>query len=341
MPIGTHYSALTAVTWTPLVPESVTLWNPNLPQGSNPQSYWTARGNLATVLGKSSTSNGIVSTSFQTRYLHQNFLAALPPPRWNDKIRSEQPVNASIESDQTGDSVKLTPLGNGPREVAVGQILMDDMATQYLNNTAYGNAPWGTYFHRNTIDSYGINAAFSRVAQQLGTLQLFDQYGLPDFSIVGHAVTDTRTPASSPDAHVFTAAFTKVIDGVPTISFFAFNPGTQPVVANFWRVTDTSETTPLVTGGGLLVQPKRWAKAQSPVGAVQVHTPMFHAAAKHFTFTVDLDHRAILHVERSRDLKTWEVVPVSAHSPSEKTYKLDLGAEVGAASFYRITTLDR
>ncbi|MBX3748033.1 MAG: hypothetical protein KF833_22220 [Verrucomicrobiae bacterium] len=871
MTLGTNLTTQTAVTWTPLVPESVTPWAPALPSGSPVLRYWTARGTLATYLGTPTTADGTSASSFQTRYLHQNFLAALPPPRWTGSVHSDQPLNATIITRDQQDYAETAPIGSGPRMVSVGQFLMDDIATQYMNNTAYGNQPWGVYFHRNSIDSYGVNAAFSRVAQQLGTLHLFDQYapaakptyidqfwfnaqgpvpyyrapdthrpgvdpaaalqdtvaglqkgisslfgenpavavvnydfwsggfkqdgsadivnhrtpnlwnieyfvrwepeagrvvmhpngafpaffwtprttnmappvattypppalqpqretppvpadainvdppqniptdqssnpyypgtmwdgfgiasqfndhhynlgyliaaaslvtlydnswldtptasawagrdafgpgidaiiqtlgndpdnpafqsalflpeemrssfpkfsffdvwaghpwasgitpgpgtqplglnensnyegnqawsattlwgmatdrpavtdlglflytlgswagdfyffdknanavpgnpwswvpvttgsdtnnggvyqpgltqhaanplggtnsipvgtatqyqgggslanffggfpqgsrliqafpatpwhlaigrnpgfmrqwsaalaspewqalnvnhpdqpalfkgqymaaldqvmalggmdrpsaaapyadpsgqlplldywanlfigdgtppyaigavgqsmlqpsqtvgevfhwlltldqyGLPDFSIVGHAVSDSRTPASSPDAHVFTAAFTKVVDGLPITSYFAFNPGTRAVVANFWRVDDTAETTPLVSGG-LLVQPKRWARAQNPPGEVHLHSPQLDPVTGHFTFTVDVDHTLVLLLERSFDLITWESIPIPPHDPTQKVYDLDLGPNPNGSAFFRITTLD-
>ncbi|MFN0069098.1 MAG: glycosyl hydrolase, partial [Limisphaerales bacterium] len=871
MQLGTNLAGA-AVSWTPLVPESATAFAPALPGGSAPLRYWSARGGHLTILGTPAGSGAAATTSFQTKHLHNNFLAALPPPRWTNIVRSEQPLNAIVGSGPGGDTVQAVPIGSGPKEVTVGQFLMDDLATQYMNNTAYGNAPWGVFFHRNSIDSYGVNAALSRVAQQLGTLQLFDQYapqaartyvdefwynapgpspfyrapdtnrpgvnpaqalhdtvaglqlglsslfaekphpvvvnfdywaggqdtngvavnvpirkpnlwnleyfvrwepeagrvlmhpngafpaffwtprstnmappvattfpaappqpqrevpplptgaanvdppqniptdqssnpyhpgtmwdgfgiasqfndhhynlgyliaaasltsiydnswldqpaasewakgsgygagidaiiqtlgndpdnaalqsslhtademrtsfpkfsffdtwaghpwasgitpgpglqvmglnensnyegnqawsattlwgmatdrpavtdlgiflytlgswsgdfylfdkngnqvpgnpwswvpvttgtdtnnggiyvpglsqhaanplggrtqtpvgtatmyqgggslanffggfpqgsrliqafpaapwhlamgrntafmrnwsaalaspewqalnvvvpdkavnfkaqymaaldqvvalggtdrpsaaapfadptgslplpdywanlyvgdrtppwaigatgqsllqpsqtvgsmyhwlltldqyGLPDFTLVGHGVTNAAAPASSPDAHVFTAAFTKVVDGLPVASFFAFNPGTQPVMANFWNVTDTAQTNALVPGGGLLVQPKRWARAQVPPGIVEVHSPDYDPVTKKFTFVVDVDHMTVLLIETSPDLVNWLPVPVPPHDPAAKKYTIDLGDRAGGSAFFRITTLD-
>ncbi len=179
--LGVQPTNATDVLWHPLDPATAQPFQPALPETSAPLRYWTVRGSLATYLGTSASSNGIATTSFTTRYLHNNFLAAMPPLRWTDEVTASNPIDVVA----TTNSIIAVPLGD-PRTEKVGQIMLDDIATQYMNNTAYGNGPWGTFFGRSTPDSYGMNQAFTRVGQQLGTLQLLSQYS---WELDGH-VTD-------------------------------------------------------------------------------------------------------------------------------------------------------
>ncbi len=102
-------------------------------------------------------------------------------------------------------------------------------------------------------------------SQTVGTmmhwLMTFDEYGTPDFTVVGHGITDSRSSASSEDSEVFTAAFTKTTAGRSKTTLFAFNPGTQPVAVNFWSVQDTNQGTAFISRN-LLVSPKKWAQGR-------------------------------------------------------------------------------
>lgn len=68
---------------------------------------------------------------------------------------------------------------------------------------------------------------------------------------------------------------------------------------------------------------------------------MFDPATGKFTLTIDLDHEAVLKVERSHDLKDWIVLPVPHYVPGTYTYTFELGDPGQASAYFRITTLDQ
>src|SRR5262249_10552556 len=155
---------------------------------------------------------------------------------------------------------------------------------------------------------------------------------------VGHAVADARAATSTEDSHVFTAAFTKVIDGKPKTSLFAFNPGSQPVAANFWRVTDEAQTSPLLATS-FIVPPKQWAKAEYPSlsGALLIRSHLLDPLLKRFLFTVQTDMTVSLIVERSPDLVDWTVVPLPLLPPGRTNFEIGL-VENHSREFYRVKT---
>ncbi len=147
--LGTNSTDGSKILWQPLVPGSAAIWSPAVPTNSIASQYWTVRGSLATYTGNATNDNGVTKTTFCLQYLHNNFLAAMPPLRWADEVTAANPQDVQI----INGSMSTTPLGTGSRQETVGQIMHDDIATQYMNNTAYGNAPWGTFFLRSTPDS--------------------------------------------------------------------------------------------------------------------------------------------------------------------------------------------
>src|SRR5262249_53981644 len=119
MPLGPDPSNGSNVIWNPLVPGSADPWSPV----SNTWKYWTVRGSLATYLGAATNQSGELHTSFRTHYLHNNFLAAMPPPDWSRTVTAPQPTLVTISPN----SLAATPLSGGARTVTVGQILIDDI----------------------------------------------------------------------------------------------------------------------------------------------------------------------------------------------------------------------